>query len=96
MTEYTTGAGQKILVHSSDECRGGYCTIHNPSMTWPTEWRSGWGGFMEYTCKCGVGYPAPEDKGAEGHVFGCCGNPECLREYREACDKVRKEGEEDD
>ena len=87
--KYTTGAGQKLEVHDKADCRGGYCTIHNPSMDWPTLWRDDWR-FMEYTCPCGVGYPAPEDDVSEGHAFGTCGNPECWAEYKEACDKVKE------
>jgi len=86
--KYTTGTGQKLTVHDKSECRGTYCPIHNPSMDWATHWRETWGGFMEYICPCGVGYPAPEDSNAEGHAFGSCGRKECLDEYRKACEKV--------
>ena len=87
---YTTGAGQRLRVHDADKCGSEYCTIHNPSMDWPTLWRGDWG-FMEYTCPCGVGYPAPEDDGAKGHAFGNCGNPECWNEYEKAWLKVKGE-----
>ena len=43
---------------------------------------------MEYTCPCGVGYPAPEDGNTKGHAYGTCGNPECASEYDKACKKV--------
>ena len=88
---YTTGAGQKLVVHKKDVCNG-YCTVHNPSMGWPTLWRDDWG-FMEYTCPCGVGFVAPEDEGGSGHAFGVCGNPECMREYKDACDRVAEAGQ---
>ena len=93
--KYVTGTGQTLnAVHSKKECKEKYCTIHNPSMDWPTNWRSGWGGFMEYICPCGVGYPAPEDSNAEGHVFGTCGKKECWEEYRRAYKKVKEDREE--
>ena len=90
MTEtYTTGCGTTMRVHEKGKCRGIYCTIHNPSMDWPTHWRSDWGGFMEYICPHGVGYPAPEDRDARGHVFGTCGDSECMDAYTKACEAVR-------
>lgn len=87
--KYTTGVGQKMNVHDKGDCKGGYCTIHNPSMDWPTCWREEWE-FMEYICPCGVGYPAPEDEGGNGHAFGTCGKGECWAKYKEACDKVNE------
>jgi len=90
LEKYTTGAGQHLVVHKKGNCRGEYCPIHNPSMDWPTLWRSDWGGFMEYICPCGVGYPAPEDESAAGHVFGTCGNTTCMEEYQAACEKVKE------
>ena len=96
MEKYNTGAGQKMTVHSKEDCKtdlGDYCSVHNPSMTWPTLWRSDWGGFMEYTCPCGVGYPAPEaDYKHPG--FGTCGKKECHQAYRDACKKVEDNAKE--
>jgi hypothetical protein len=75
MTEkYTTGTGQKLNVHSKEDCTG-HCPIHNPSdhplKDCPTHWRHD-KGFMERICKCGIGHPDPDDAGAEP-IHGCCG-----------------------
>jgi len=89
--KYTTGTGQKMTVHDKGDCKGKYCSIHNPSMDWPTNWRPDWG-FMEYICPCGVGYPAPEQ--TYKHLgFGTCGNAECLEKYEEACKEVECSGQ---
>lgn len=85
MPVYTTGSGQKLVVHY--DCEGEYCTIHNPSMDWPTHWRDDLY-MMEYACPCGVGFPAPEDKKSAGHAFGTCGNKDCYKKYKEALKKV--------
>ena len=75
MEEYTTGTGQKILVHDRADCSG-YCPIHWPSdhhmRDWPTNWRSDWGAFMERICPHGIGHPDPDDKNADP-VHGCDG-----------------------
>ena len=84
MEEYTTGTGQKIRVHSKEDCLGDYCCIHNPSdhhmKDWPTHWRED-RGLMERICEHKVGHPDPDDvayqmsKGANKAitVHGCCG-----------------------
>lgn len=61
---YTTGVGQKVLVHAEKEdCRENGCAIHNPtphSMSeFPLVWRSDWGGFFERLCPHGVGLVDP-------------------------------------
>ncbi len=64
LEKYTTGTGQKILVHNKETCKGQYCCIHNPSdhhmKDWPTHWRDD-RGFMERMCSHGVGHPDPDD-----------------------------------
>lgn len=82
--KYTTGTGQKLIVHDEADCSG-KCPIHAPSIDWPTNWRDEWG-FMEVICPCGVGYPSPDDKSKEAveHAFGCCGNAECLAKWNKA------------
>jgi hypothetical protein len=93
MEKYTTGTDQRMMVHSKDVCNGKFCSIHNPSMTWPTHWRDD-ARFMEYMCPCGVGYPVPEQRFQHGG-FGTCGNPECLAEYQRACIEVGDNKKED-
>ena len=62
--KYTTGTGQKLLVHNKETCGGESCVIHNPSnhhmKDWPTHWRED-RGMMERICKCGIGHPDPDD-----------------------------------
>jgi len=64
MEEYITGIGQKVLVHSKEDCEGEYCCIHNPSdhhmKDWPTCWRQD-RGMMERICPHGIGHPDPDD-----------------------------------
>jgi hypothetical protein len=89
LEKYTTGTGQKILVHNKDDCFGDNCCIHNPSdhimKDWPTHWRQD-RMMMERICKCGVGHPDPDDlafkkamaekferKTYDSGVHGCCG-----------------------
>ena len=85
METYTTGIGQKILVHDKGDCKGQYCCIHNPSdhimKDFPTNYRFD-RGLMERICPCGVGHPDPDDLAfkaslgidveVEG-IHGCCG-----------------------
>ena len=85
MEEYTTGTGQRLMVHGKDDCHG-HCPIHNPSdhnmVDFPTHWRFDIG-VMERICKHGVGHPDPDGlaymvekmgKSAEAFgVHGCCG-----------------------
>lgn len=89
MEKFTTGTGQKMLVHDKKDCTG-YCCVHNPSshhmVDWPLHWR-GDIGIMERICPCGVGHPDPDDLayklkilGAKEfekrcyEVHGCCGH----------------------
>lgn len=74
---YMTGTGQEIRgIHPRSRCRGQACVIHNPSdhsmRSFPTLWRSDWGGFMERLCPHGVGHPDPDDPNAHP-IHGCDG-----------------------
>lgn len=81
MEKYTTGCGQKLMVHDLADCqsRGGHCPIHNPSnhhmVNWPTHWRDD-RGMMERICPHGVGHPDPDDPKATingNDIHGCDG-----------------------
>lgn len=64
MEPYTTGTGQKLLVHSKEDCKAEFCVIHNPSIHsmrgFATHWRSD-RGLMERVCAHGIGHPDPDD-----------------------------------
>lgn len=64
MDEYTTGTGQRMSVHSLEDCKGPDCVIHNPSdhamKDFPTHWRSD-RQLMERICPHGIGHPDPDD-----------------------------------
>lgn len=64
MEEYTTGKGQRLLVHSKASCKGEHCVIHNPSdhpmRDFPTYWRTD-RALMERICPHGIGHPDPDD-----------------------------------
>lgn len=64
MEPYTTGTGQKLLVHSKKDCRGKHCVIHTPSehsmREFPTHWRFDQN-LMERICPHGIGHPDPDD-----------------------------------
>lgn len=63
MEKFTTGTGQRLLVHDKKDCSG-YCPIHNPSnhhmKDWPLHWRDDRRMF-ERICSHGVGHPDPDD-----------------------------------
>jgi hypothetical protein len=70
-----------VGVHSIEECKGEYCTIHNMSdhhmRSWPQYWRTDWG-FMERICPHGIGHPDPDEymltiKPELATVHGCDG-----------------------
>jgi len=70
-----------VGVHSPEECKGEYCTIHNMSdhhmRSWPQHWRADWG-FMERICPHGIGHPDPDEymltvKPELATVHGCDG-----------------------
>lgn len=63
MTEYTTGTGQKLRVHTKEDCKGDHCCIHNPSLHSLSSSRTHWRhdrGIMERICDHGVGHPDPD------------------------------------
>lgn len=64
MELYTTGTGQRLRVHSKENCKGDNCVIHNPSdhsmKDWPTNWRPD-RYLMERICSHGIGHPDPDD-----------------------------------
>lgn len=64
MEDYMTGMGQKLLVHSKENCHGEFCVIHNPSnhamKGFPTYWRAD-RSLMERICPHGIGHPDPDD-----------------------------------
>lgn len=76
MENYTTGTGQKLLVHTLADCTGENCVIHNPSdhpmKGFPTHWRSD-RALMERICPHGIGHPDPDDiafkRGVKGDDF---------------------------
>ena len=73
MENYTTGTGQRLLVHEKKDCKGEYCVIHNPSVhsmsTFPTHWRGG-RSPMERICPHGIGHPDPDDLAYTTIVLG--------------------------
>jgi hypothetical protein len=78
---YVTGTGQIINnVHDEEDCKNGYCPIHNPSdhpmKKFPTNWRHD-RGIMERMCPHGVGHPDPDDiriqLGRDKGIHGCDG-----------------------
>lgn len=89
MEWYTTGTGQRILVHSRKDCSALIdnslegCVIHAPShhimAAFPTRWRDD-RSLMERICPHGIGHPDPDDLAykARGYrryieVHGCDG-----------------------
>ena len=80
---FTLADGSRLVVHSSKECAGRNCCIHNPSdhplKDAPLNWRPD-RGIMERICKHGVGHDDPDDlayremtgREASG-THGCCG-----------------------
>lgn len=57
-------SGQRLRVHSKEMCRGGNCSIHNPSdeakAIGTRQWRSD-RAMMERICSHGVGHPDPDE-----------------------------------
>lgn len=74
MEKYTTGTGQKLLVHAKENCvEGQQCVIHNPSnhpmRDFPTHWRPD-RQLMERICPHGIGHPDPDDIAYKVSVMG--------------------------
>ncbi len=64
MEEYETDFGQRLWVHSKDECTGEFCVIHNPSNHHMREWRTFWmaDGHMFRVCgRHWSSHPDPDD-----------------------------------
>lgn len=94
MELYITGTGQQVNVHDPDNCKGGYCVIHNPSnhhmVDWPTHWRED-RKLLERLCPHGIGHPDPDhlDHLPAGRrsiesIHGCCGHCIPPRDERES------------
>lgn len=84
MEEFTTGMGQRLMVHSQEACKGDNCVIHNPSdhsmRDFQTYWRQD-RGIMERICTHGIGHPDPDDLTVRTYKHervhgcdGCCKN----------------------
>ena len=65
LEEYTTGTGQKLMVHSRERCSKAFpCIIHNPSNHCMRDWKTHWRDdrrLMERICEHGIGHPDPDD-----------------------------------
>jgi hypothetical protein len=69
-------SGERLYyVHSPEECKTKYCTLHNRSYhhmrNWPQHWRSD-RRIMERICPHGIGHPDPDDL-SKDTVHGCDG-----------------------
>lgn len=74
---YTSGTGQKMMVHNKGVCFGPNCVIHNPSnhimKDFPTYWRSD-RSLMERICIHSVGHPDPDGiRSKSDGIHGCDG-----------------------
>lgn len=64
-------------VHSTENCAGRPCVLHNPTQHHMTElpllFRTD-RGIVERVCEHGVGHPDPDQRGIAGwgSVHGCC------------------------
>lgn len=77
MTRVELESGQTLFnVHGEGECRGEYCTFHNPSAHsmrgFPRYWRAD-RGIMERICSHGIGHPDPDEINDPTDVHGCDG-----------------------
>lgn len=84
MEEFVTNAGDKLRVHSLEDCRGRVCPIHKPTphhmREWPMIWRGDRQIFERLCPEHGVGHPDPDDmvsqifiRGYADGIHGCCG-----------------------
>src|SRR4051812_2746218 len=65
MKEFVTNAGDKLMVHSLEDCRGPVCPIHKPTPHHMREWKMIWRGdrqIFERLCEHGIGHPDPDDQ----------------------------------
>lgn len=91
LENYTTGTGQKLLVHTKENCKGVNCVIHNPSAhcmrEFPTHWRSD-RCLMERICPHGIGHPDPDDLSYKALIFGktAAGKQQLKYESIHGCD----------
>lgn len=89
MEEFVTNAGDKLKVHSRQDCRGPVCPIHNPTPHHMREWPMIWRGdrrIFERICEHGIGHPDPDDQEAKLFIQGlrdgihgcdgCCAQPQ--------------------
>jgi hypothetical protein len=98
MEEFVTNAGDKLTVHSLEDCRGPVCPIHNPTphhmRDWPMIWR-GDRQIFERVCEHGIGHPDPDDQEAKlfinGFMDGVHGCDTCCHRPREG-DWINAEG----
>lgn len=69
-----------VNVHSSNQCKNDYCTLHNPSnhhmVGFPQRWRQD-RHIMERMCPHGIGHPDPDDI-TLNTIHGCDGC--CVKE----------------
>lgn len=84
--KFTTGTGQKLVVHRKDGCSGS-CPIHNPSGHHMVDWKLNWRedrGIFERICQHGIGHPDPDtikyiaktrgnSLARTENIHGCCG-----------------------
>ena len=90
MEEFVTNAGDKLKVHSRQDCRGPVCPIHNPTPHHMREWPMIWRGdrqIFERICDHGIGHPDPDDQEAklfiQGFMDGVHGCDGCCQRPRE-------------
>ena len=73
MEKFTTGTGQRLWVHSKEDCKGEHCVIHKPSehamRYFPTHWRDD-RKLMERICPHGIGHPDPDDLAFKRSHYG--------------------------
>jgi hypothetical protein len=88
MKEFVTNAGDRLAVHSLEDCRGPVCPIHRPTphhmRNWPMIWR-GDRRIFERVCEHGIGHPDPDYQEAKLFIQGfmdgvhgcdfCCAHP---------------------
>lgn len=88
MEEFVTNAGDKLTVHSLEDCRGPVCPIHKPTPHHMRDWKMIWRGdrqIFERVCEHGIGHPDPDDQEAKLFIQGfmdgvhgcdfCCAHP---------------------
>jgi hypothetical protein len=94
---FVDSSGMRVKTHSSRQCAGEYCVVHNPSrhhmLSWRTDIRSDKRYLIERICSHGVGHPDPDSlayfvrigdrtMGVHG-CDGCCFPPRRASEDRQ-------------